>query len=58
MKQSSVDTQSDSTLLEEFKYNEQGKLVCAKCGSSDISLIPKMFFTYYECNRCGNEERI
>lgn len=44
--------------LDEFKYNEQGELVCAKCGSSDISLIPKMFFTYYECNKCGNEERI
>ena len=58
MKPSSVDTQSDSLPLEEFKYNEEGDLVCAKCGSKNISLIPKMYFTYYQCNDCGNDERI
>ena len=51
-------TPSSELPFEEFKYNEQGELVCAKCGSSNISLIPKMFFTYYTCNECGNEERI
>ena len=49
---------SPEDLLEEFKYNEKGELVCAKCGSSDITLIPKMYFTYYQCNSCGNDERI
>jgi predicted RNA-binding Zn-ribbon protein involved in translation (DUF1610 family) len=42
---------------EEFKYDENGNLVCAKCGSSNISIFPKMFLTYYQCNDCGNEER-
>ncbi len=46
---------SDPT--EEFKYDENGNLVCAKCGSSNISILPKMFLTYYVCNDCGNEER-
>ena len=49
---------SDSLPLEEFKYNENGELVCAKCGSTHISIIPKWFLTYYMCNECGNEERI
>ena len=49
--------QSDSLPTEEFKYDENGTLVCAKCGSSNISIIPKMFLTYYQCNNCGNEER-
>lgn len=49
---------SDELPLEEFKYNEEGDLVCAKCGSKNITLIPKMYFTYYQCNDCGNDERI
>lgn len=57
MKQNSVDMQFDSLLTEEFKYNENGNLVCAKCGSSNISIHSKMFLTYYQCNDCGNEER-
>lgn len=48
---------SDELTLEEFKYNENGKLVCAKCGSSNISIHSKMFLDYYQCNNCGNEER-
>ena len=44
--------------FEEFKYDENGDLVCAKCGSKDITLIPKMYFSYYQCNSCGNDERI
>jgi DNA-directed RNA polymerase subunit RPC12/RpoP len=42
---------------EEFKYDENGELVCAKCGSKHIVLVPKMFFMYYMCKDCGNEER-
>ena len=49
--------QSDFLLTEEFKYDENGNLVCAKCGSSNISIHSKMFLTYYVCNDCGNEER-
>lgn len=57
MKQSSVAMQSDSLLTEEFKYDENNNLVCAKCGSSNISIVSKMFLTYYVCKDCGNEER-
>ena len=49
---------SNELPLEEFKYDENNNLVCAKCGSSNISIRPKMFFTYYMCNDCGNEERL
>ena len=52
-----IKMQSDSLLTEEFKYNENGNLVCAKCGSSNISIHSKMFLTYYQCNDCGNEEQ-
>jgi len=41
----------------EFEYDENNKLRCAKCHSHNISIIPKMFLTYYQCNDCGNEER-
>ena len=49
---------ASETPFKEFEYDDNGELVCSKCGSRDISLIPKMYTTYYICNECGNEERI
>lgn len=30
---------------------------CNKCGSTEVTIIPKMFTTYYYCKNCGNEDR-
>ena len=53
MKQHFVDIQSDSP---EFEYDANNKLRCSKCHSHNISIVSKMFLTYYVCNDCGNEE--
>lgn len=54
MKQHFVDMQSDSP---EFEYDANNKLRCSKCHSHNISIVSKMFLTYYVCNDCGNEEQ-
>lgn len=40
-----------------FIMTEDGMLICGNCGSNKVSVIPKMFTTYYECLNCGNEHR-
>lgn len=40
-----------------FTISDDGEITCQKCGSNKVSVIPKMFTTYYECLNCGNEER-
>lgn len=54
MKQHFDNMQSDSP---EFEYDTNNKLRCSKCHSHNISIVSKMFLTYYVCNDCGNEER-
>jgi len=48
---------SNDNPLKEFVYNEKEELICAKCGSKNLALLPKMYFTYYVCKDCGNEEQ-
>lgn len=54
MKQHFENMQSDSP---EFEYDTNNKLRCSKCHSHNISIVSKMFLTYYVCNDCGNEEQ-
>lgn len=42
---------------EGFHFNSEGIVACDKCNSTDISIIPKMFLTYYLCNNCNAEGR-
>ena len=43
--------------MEGFTIINQDTIVCNKCGSNNIDIIPKMFTTYYTCKNCGNEDR-
>lgn len=40
-----------------FHLDSEGKVACDKCNSTDISIIPKTFLTYYLCNNCHAEGR-
>lgn len=43
--------------IETFKILDKDNIMCDKCGSTDVIIIPKWFTTYYVCRNCGNEER-
>lgn len=49
----------DGTVLEGFKYNDEGKEVCEKCGGDGFKLLMHVdgedFFGYtFKCVGCGS----
>ena len=43
--------------MDGFTILNQDTIICNKCGSENVLVIPKMFTVYYECKNCGNEDR-
>ena len=43
--------------IETFKIIDKNHIICDKCGSTDVIIIPKWFTTIYVYIICGNEDR-